>query len=109
MTPAKSILKLPRFRFLPGMAFIGHDGLQYRVTGLGRVDPHEVRELDLGDVRTLTALHALIQEIVGCQVSTHRIDDGTYLVLSDKPSRLLSSPHETYADALYEALDLLGR
>ncbi len=109
MNPAKSILKLPRFRFLPGMAYIGHDGLQYRVTGLGRVDPYEVRELDLGDVRTLTALHALIEEIVGCMVKTHRVDDGTYLVLTDRPSGLLSSPQETYADALYEALDLLGR
>jgi hypothetical protein len=109
MNPAKSILKLPRFRFTTGMAYIGHDGLQYRVTGLGRVDMYEVRELDLGDVRTLTALHTLIQDAVGCMVKTHRVDDGTYLVRCDRPGGLLSSPHETYADALYEALDLLGR
>jgi hypothetical protein len=109
MTPAKSILKLPLFCFLPGMAYIGHDGLQYRVTGLGRVDMFEVRELDLGDVKTLNLLHTLIQDIVGCMVKTHRVDDAMYLVLTDQPSRLLSSPHETYADALYEALDLLGR
>lgn len=109
MTPAKSILRLPRFRLTPGMAYIGHDGVQYRVTGLGRLDMLEVCELDLGDVRTLTALHTLIQDAVGCTVKTHRVDDGTYLVRCDRPGGLLSSPQETYADALYEALDLLGR
>jgi hypothetical protein len=109
MTLAQSILHLPRFRLLPGMAYIGHDGVQYRVTGLGRVDMYEVRELDLGDVRTLNLLHTLIQDAVGCMVKTHRVDDGTYLVRCDTPGGLLSSPHETYADALYEALDLLGR
>jgi hypothetical protein len=109
MNPAKSILRLPRFRLLPGMAYIGHDGVQYRVTGLGRVDMCEVSELDLGDVRTLNLLHTLIQDAVGCMVKTHRVDDGTYLVRCDKPGGLLCSPHETYADALYEALDLLGR
>lgn len=109
MTPSRKILNLSAFHFTKGMAFIGHDGLQYRVTGLGRVDRDEVKELDLGDVTTATEVMRLIEARVGTKVSTHRVDDGTYLISDTTPWKPLCAPCETWGEALYETLAWLSK
>lgn len=109
MTHARKILDLSAFHFTKGMAYIGHDGLQYRVTGTGRVDRSEVRELDLGDITTATEVMRLIEAHVGTKVSTHRVDDGTYLISDTTPWKPLCAPCETWDEALYETLERLSR